>query len=168
MFQHLCGQEALSKVVLGTTKWTRTGQDIAKSHQEELQIVHWKPLIAKGAKVKSFTDNQSSAWTFIDTLITNRTQQKLQEIYLQIQGELVDKKKIIPETEAGKELRFTLKEVLEMQRKMASMERSMAAGGDEQAQQQLREAEEKITLLANQIKALKIPFSRKLKKLFGL
>ena len=168
MFQHLCGHEALSKVVLGTTKWKRTEHEIARAHQKELQDVHWRALMQKGAKVMPFVDTTASAQAFIKPLVANARKQKLTDIYLQIQKEMVDKKKIIPETEAGKELRFTLKEVLEMQQRMANMEKTLAADGDEHAQQQLQEAEEKIQLLLKQIKALRIPFSRKFRRLFGL
>ncbi|KAF8885389.1 P-loop containing nucleoside triphosphate hydrolase protein [Gymnopilus junonius] len=167
MFQHLCGQDAFSKVILGTTKWGRTEKAIADAHQKELKELHWKSLAIKGARVLPFLDTRASAWSFVDNLVSNLTRQRLGKVYLQIQRELGDEKKIVPETEAGKELRFTLKEVLEMQQKMADLEKSMAAGGDEQARSQLQEAEEKIQKLAVQIKALKIPLSRRLRRIFG-
>jgi len=162
MFQHLCGQEALSKVVIGTTKWGRIDREIAQEHHAELKDVHWEPLVRKGSLVRQFDDTQESAWGFIDAILRKIVRGRLFEVALQIQTELAKDNKIIPETEAGKELRFTLKEVLDMQKSMAAMEKSMAEGGDQEAQAKVQEAEEKMQLLVKQIRELKISRFRKL------
>ena len=74
-FQRLCGQQALSRIVIGTTKWSRIERELAESHSLELQDVHWKSLTDKGARVVRFEDSTESAWSFVDTLISTARQQ---------------------------------------------------------------------------------------------
>ncbi|KAF8885390.1 hypothetical protein CPB84DRAFT_132858 [Gymnopilus junonius] len=71
MFQYLCGQEALGRVIIGTTKWRRIDEKTGDANYKELQEVHWKTLTAKGARVRRFNDSTESAWSFIDVLNTN-------------------------------------------------------------------------------------------------
>ncbi|KAF4615066.1 hypothetical protein D9613_003470 [Agrocybe pediades] len=164
MFNHMCGNTALKKVIIGTTKWGRTPRDIGKKHEEELKKVHWLPMLEKGAKTKRFDDNHDSALSFIKQIVRD----EMLRTCLMIQEEIVDNKKIIPETQAGKELRYTLQEVLEMQRKMAELEQAMAEGrGDDVAQRAHEETRRKMDDLMLQIQQLKVPFFRKLKRIFG-
>lgn len=167
MFQHLCGDAALSKVVLGTTKWKRTPVDIGVSHEKELKEVHWKPLINKGSTVRRFVDDRQSAMSFVEGILQNLKRRETMDTFLQIQEEIAVDHKIIPETKAGKELRYTLQEVLEMQKQMVNLEASIAEGGDEDAQRKLEETQKKMETLVTQIKDLKIPFKRRVRSLFG-
>ncbi|KAF8884207.1 P-loop containing nucleoside triphosphate hydrolase protein [Gymnopilus junonius] len=166
MFQALCGQGALSKVILGTTKWGRISDRRAQAHEDELKRDHWKTLIAEGAKVRSFKhrNDTESAWRFIDIVVALVKKEDLNEVYLQIQRELGDEKKLIPETDAGKALRATLKEILDMEKQVAGLERNMAEGGDDRAQAKLLEAEEQINRLLKQIDDLKVPLSRRFQR----
>jgi len=163
MFNHMCGEAALKKVIIGTTKWKRTEDRIALEHEKELISEHWKTMIASGARTQRFENSYSSAFQFVKTVVTTM----LIDVCLAIQHEIVDDKKIIPETKAGKELRYTLKEVLEMQKKMAALELAMAQGVSiDGADQKLEETKQKIEALVVQIQQLKVPFFRKLKGFF--
>ncbi|PPQ70204.1 hypothetical protein CVT25_011555, partial [Psilocybe cyanescens] len=76
---------------------------------------------------------------------------------LAIQHELVDQGMIIPETAAGKELRYTLRQVLEHQKKFAQLSgKGMVDDPDE-----LAEAKREIEKLSKQLKELKVPLGRK-------
>ncbi|KAF9539710.1 hypothetical protein CPC08DRAFT_770924 [Agrocybe pediades] len=164
MFNHMCGNSALKKVIIGTTMWGRTPPDIGREHEKELKEVHWRPMLDKGAKTMRFEDSYDSALSFIKEIVRDR----LLQIYFMIQQEMVDDKKIIPETQAGKQLRYTLQEVLDMQKKMLELEKAMAeGGGDDAAQRAHEEARQKMDALMLQIEQLKIPFLRKLKRFFG-
>ncbi|KAF9561427.1 hypothetical protein CPC08DRAFT_603296, partial [Agrocybe pediades] len=159
MFNLMCGDAALGKVIIGTTKWGRTPAEIGRKHDNELKGVHWEPMLAKGARTRRFDDSYDSALSFIRDILRH----KLLEVYLQIQTEIVDDKKIIPETRAGKELRFTLEEVLAMQRRMAELEKRQAEGGGDDGVAQIhKEAQDKVDALIGQIQQLKVPFLRKL------
>ncbi|KDR74818.1 hypothetical protein GALMADRAFT_249713 [Galerina marginata CBS 339.88] len=175
MFREMCGDKALGKVVITTTKWKKLlimsdarDETLAEERQKELKSTHWKEILDNGASVLSFRDNNDSAWAIVSNILSRLKQTELLHIYLQIQKELGDEGKMIPETAAGKELRKTLTQALEMQKQLTSMEKNSAAHGSEDAQQRLAEASEMIEQLLNQLRDLKIPFGLKVKRLFGL
>ncbi|KDR79477.1 hypothetical protein GALMADRAFT_208830 [Galerina marginata CBS 339.88] len=159
MFRNMCGEDVLAHVVLGTTKWALNVPDSDRRHRQ-LESDFWKPLTDNGALVRRFRDTYESAWDFIHTILSRKVQQELAGTIFLIQKELVDKKLTLPETRAAEELRYTLQEVIAIQKKM----QSLGAGGDEDAQVQ-QEAREKVNLLMTQLKKLKIPFSPREKQL---
>ena len=158
----MCGEDDLDNIVLGTTKWALNVPDSRLRH-EQLVAEYWKPLLDKGAKAFCIDNTAESAWKLIERIISPRAQKTLNDTVLQIQREMVDKKKLIPETRAGKELRYTLEEVLDIHRKLLRMDTQ----GDEDSQAQHREAEEKVKLLVGQIQKLRIPLSRQLRSFFN-
>ena len=158
----MCGEDDLDNIVLGTTKWALNVPDSRLRH-EQLVAEYWKPLLDKGAKAFCIDNTAESAWKLIERIISPRAQKTLNDTVLQIQREMVDKNKLIPETRAGKELRYTLEEVLDIHRKLLRMD----AQGDEDSQAQHREAEEKVKLLVGQIQKLRIPLSRQLRSFFN-
>ncbi|PPQ93884.1 hypothetical protein CVT25_013430 [Psilocybe cyanescens] len=81
-------------------------------------------------------------------------------VILKIQQEIVVKRKIVPETEAGMELRLTLQQVLELQKKFAQSHSSDTPDNLEDAKKQLE-------ILHRQLQALKFLFSRRLLNLLG-
>ena len=159
MFRSLCGEDALENVVLGTTKWILNVPD-SELRDEQLKDYYWKPLIEKGAVALRFDNTYHSAWKFIEELVGE--QALIRRIALQIQTELAVDKKIIPETEAGRELRYTLQEILKIQEKL----RNLNATDDEEARTQRQEAQEKIKVLTGQIQRLKIPILRPFSRFF--
>ncbi|GLB39681.1 putative 50S ribosome-binding GTPase [Lyophyllum shimeji] len=164
VFNHLCGDAALSKVILGTTKWSRISADDGKRREEELIRVHWVTMIGKGSAVHRFQGDTESALGFI-SIVAHRT---AMDNVLEIQKELALDRKIIPETKAGKELRYTLQEVLEMQRQAVALEAASAEGKDPEAKAKLDEMREQIGLIAKNVKDLKIPLARRILRMLGL
>jgi len=163
MFRKLCGEDVLDNIVLGTTKWALNVPDSELRHSQ-LTADYWEPLLAKGAKAFRIEDNYESTWRLIERMISPRAQKTLNNTVLLIQREMVEKKMIIPETQAGKELRFTLQEVLDMHKKLLRLD---PRGDNEELQAQRREAQEKLKLLVGQIQKLRIPLRRQLRKLFS-
>ncbi|KAJ3517074.1 hypothetical protein NLJ89_g728 [Agrocybe chaxingu] len=175
MFNHLCGDAALDKVILAITKGGRLAPDNVKRREEELKSVHWKSMIDKRSVVRQFFGTTKSAQDIINIFLeraSRRQREQIMKLHIQIQAELVDNRKFIPQTEAGKQLRYTLQEVLALQKQMISLESDLAQGGDPEAEAKLREAEEKMRKMEDQVKALKVSLSnrigRKLKKLLGI
>jgi len=169
MFSRLVGEPAVNKIVLVTTNWGVSAEHEA-NRAGELQSTHWKSLIDSGAEVHRFFKDWNSAWDIIDVFLARvDTPQKL-PVYqaLKIQMELVDRHLMIPETAAGKELRYTLKQILEIQKEAAELEEVLAGGGDPTAKAKLEEAQKQMQQLQEQIKALKISLPRRLRRLFGL
>ncbi|KDR82105.1 hypothetical protein GALMADRAFT_207430 [Galerina marginata CBS 339.88] len=168
MLEHMCGEAALPKVILGTTKWAVLSKpEIASAHEAELQEQHWLPLTEKGSTVQRFEDTHESAKTFLDTILLNFRRDNLCEIALQIQHELAVDKKIIPETEAGKKLRYTLRELKEIVEEQKRRQASKAGNGDPEARASLDELQQKIEKIKQQIRNLKIPIGRRLRSFLG-
>jgi len=171
MFNRLCGDAALDKVVLCTNQWGRVTATDGERREAEMKELHWKVMMDKGSKVKRFMSHQSSAWEIVSVFLQRASQrrEKLgQEISLQIQDEIVVKRRLIPETKAGKELRFTLQEFLEMQKMAVALEEESARGGGTDVDGRLAETRDKMDKLTAQIQTLKVPLSRRFKRFLGL
>jgi len=171
VFNRLCGDAALDKVVLGTTKWSRLSQDDGLRREDELKEVHWKEMVNKGSQVRRFEGTQESAWKVVSVFLERASRRRKnlgEEISLQIQDEIAVKRRIIPETKAGKELRFTLQEFLEMQKMAVALEEEMARGGGWDVNAELEETRQKMVSITTQIKSLEVPLSRRIKRFLGL
>jgi len=166
VFQDLCGSKALSSVVVGITKSGDISKELSEKRQNELSSGYWKEMIDAKATVRELENNTSSARNVINDLLKNvppttrPTSVTAVEIAVDIQREIVDFLKLVPETNAGKRLKSTLKEVLELQKKLA-----LEAENDVEARNKYSETVKNLDV---QIKALKIPFSHRLLAIFGL
>ncbi|KAF8908552.1 hypothetical protein CPB84DRAFT_1674206, partial [Gymnopilus junonius] len=99
ILDHLCGSKVFRNVVLVTTKWNRETPDRhCERHELELRDNYWKPLITQGSSMERFQE-ESDASKFVD-LILSRTSDH--GIVLDIQKEMVDERKSVSETKAGK------------------------------------------------------------------
>ena len=121
MFHQLCGDKALARVVLGTTNWGEVEEDVGKNRETQLAKTFWKPMTASGSKLLRFYKTEESAVTFVDAIL-GRLKSGEEDNVLRIQNELVELERRIPETDAGKELRYTLQQLLEMQKEGANSE----------------------------------------------
>jgi hypothetical protein len=100
MFQKLCGSDALSSIILVTTHWSSFNDDDfyeSQDKEEELRREYWKALLKRGSKMLRFDNTYSSAWNIIDSLPETT-------VSLEIQREMVDEGKSLPETAAGRSL----------------------------------------------------------------
>jgi hypothetical protein len=158
MFHVLCGDAALKKVVLVTSKWGRLSIGDGKSREDELKKVHWQSLIKSGSEVRSFQGDYESAWDVINLFLERASDEKRRRITtigLKIQREMVDAHKIIPQTKAGKKLRYSLEELLDLQQRVATLEAELAKGGNADAEAKLRETEENMQKVVGQIQSLR-------------
>jgi hypothetical protein len=165
MFRKLCGEKADKSVVLGTTKWSDVMPEVGSRREAELKDRYWKDMIDAGTWVKQFDGTSSSAWKIVNIILD-----KVEETdRLQIQRELVELSYSIPETEAGQTLRYTLQQLLEMQKKMAEeLEAQTVVGGDSYIRAKLEENRNQIGKILKQVKALQIPLPRRIMRFFHL
>jgi len=164
MFGELCGDQAVRKVVLVTTMWDKGKRDPRTYNQREKELFdnYWKTMIRYGASTARFSNSADSAWEIIDPIL----KQHETEVLL-LQEELVDLKRALRETQAGKTLYSDLQRLLADKRDTL---RSLAEQAREQSNPQLAqklEAELKriqrdFDKTFNDIKSLKIPFGRRL------
>jgi hypothetical protein len=165
MFRKLCGDGAAASVILGTTKWAEVHQGVAERREKQLIETYWRDMTGQGSRVRRFLDTSESAWTIVYCILDALA--KIEA--LKIQEELVNLQEIIPETDAGKTLRYTLQQLLEMQKQMAEELAAQAAGGDDaQVQAKLEEHRNQMRTTLKQINDLKISLSRRMKGFFGL
>jgi len=169
MFRQLCGEKALAKVILVTTSWEEVTQDVGDRREKQLADKFWKEMIILGSKMRRFHKTKTSALAILDDILGETGSREPggsapgaartdSDDALQIQHELVDLQQYIPETSAGKELRYTLQQLLKMQK-------DMAGGGDPEEEAELAAKQEKVR---KQINDLKIPLPRRILLFFGL
>ncbi|KAG6820496.1 hypothetical protein H0H93_016303 [Arthromyces matolae] len=160
MFEKLCGPNAASSITLATTKWTEVKESVGRQREAQLRDEHWKDMLRDGSKIRRFEGSRDSAQKIVNEILARKALDATQ-----IQGELVDVDKLLAETDAGRTLRYTLKELLEQQKKMA--ERLRQEGGDD-ANAQLVENDNKIRAILGQIHDLNIPLGRKIMRWLGI
>jgi len=116
----MCGDAGCSKVIIGTTEWQSTAPGVAQSHQNELESVHWGPMIQKGIRVLQFHDNRDSAIKFVEAIVRSRKPDTLftGQSVLHVDDKTSD-------TDIGKQEevtpRQTLKKMLERQRELVDL-----------------------------------------------
>jgi len=164
LFAKMCGTETFGKVIIGTTHWSQVNPAVRESRTTELCQEHWKEMLEKGCRTMTFTDSYDSAISFLE-LVTSHISK---EIFMQIQRELVDEKKILPETAAARELSSALEIMFQLKKEAAALEAKLAKGGTPEDIEQLKQTKKTMKAILGQIEELKTPFSRKLKKFFGL
>lgn len=170
--QKTCGDDALRNVVLGTTKWgygtTKWGYANAKADQRretQLQDTYWKEMVQHGSVIMQVHSDSSSTWDIINHILCN------EEInFVLTQAEILDLQKAIPDTEAGKMLRYTFQELLEQQKNIAhKLERgNTTKKGDTLVQEELLENRQRMDETIGQIHELKVPLGVRIKRFFRL
>ena len=122
MFSQFCGDKALARVVLGTTNWGEVEKDVGAMREEQLAKTFWKPMTASGSKLLRFDKTERSARAFVDAIL-GQLKSGGKDNFLRIQKEVVELERRIHETAAGKELRYTLEQLLEMQKEGVNIEK---------------------------------------------
>jgi hypothetical protein len=120
IFEQLCGENALGSIILTTTMWDEVEPMIGDQRERELKDEYWGPMIRQGSRVKRFMTTLDSAQEIVETLILNNkgVLTALNKSVMLLQQELVDQRKAISETAAGKALYLELAESLEKQREV--------------------------------------------------
>jgi hypothetical protein len=162
----------MRQVSFVTTKWGKlhTIED-GVQHVSELKAKFWAPMIKLEASVfnlqppsptsaQSKIENSRSPWDIIHELIVSMNARNI-ELILLIQEELVDKKFFLWETQAGRELRVKLEQLLQDTK---SLRREAKTRG--YSKERLREQQEKIDDLTQQLLLLKPSMGARFKRWF--
>jgi hypothetical protein len=163
MFDKLCGDNALKNVILATTKWGDIELDVGQRRERQLSDTYWKKMLAQGSQMTRFMGMHDSALATISLILSKDPVDAL------IQEELVDLQKILPETEAGKTLRYTLQELLEAQTKSAQqLQKENETQGNEGLRQRQEETLKQLRSTLQQIRELEVPLGRRILAFFSL
>ncbi|KAJ3571940.1 hypothetical protein NP233_g3415 [Leucocoprinus birnbaumii] len=116
MFAKLCGDIAMTQVILVTTFWERgDARRAGESRVKELREIYWKPLLEKGSSVDALkTTTSTEAWRVISALLSKRVKESERVL---LQEEVVDQKIAFNETEAAQTLYTELQKQLAMKKK---------------------------------------------------
>ena len=155
VFQKLCGEDALKRVVLCTTKWSDIYEEDGERRTEQLKDIYWKEMIKGGSTVHKFKHSQKSAWDVIAPIIEQHRNGKMDA--LQIQEELVNEMKLIPDTEAGRQLRYSLDQLLTSLKRASSKDSSRR-----------KELDAQIAAIRVQMRAMHIPVTQRILGLLDL
>jgi hypothetical protein len=134
VFHRICGEKAMERVVMATTHWDAIMPTSGEDREQELRVF-WKDILSEGAELMRIQDPQADSHRIVDHILRLHAAQ----VAIQIQEELVDLDKRIPRTEAGKLLRHTMQEFLEMQNKDADETDPEIQGRVAVVQEQLRQ-----------------------------
>ncbi|KAJ8515458.1 hypothetical protein ONZ45_g7118 [Pleurotus djamor] len=167
MFAQLCGSEAAEGVILTTTMWGKlASRSIGEKREKEMTEKFWKDMLEKTAKVARFEASYDSAWQVIGLVSATAKAEKLL-----LQEEMVDLRKRLSETGAGKTLWDTLQKQLDEEKKLlnelcieAEMQDNPKLAADLRAQYE--RVHQQLEATFEQIKTLKIPFGRRLSLFF--
>ena len=98
MFKKLVGDSSLKNVVLATTMWDLVTPEDGEAREADLKARYWDQLVRFGMQVRRL-DRAGANWSIVDELMKNIDPQPLL-----IQTELVDDRKTLDQTTAGKEV----------------------------------------------------------------
>jgi len=154
MFGELSGNKSAKKVILATTMWDKVSETEGEKREVALKERYWNVMIHHGAIVERFLNTRESAWAVINRLVERERNKSA----LLLQEELVDLKKRLIETNAGKALYLDLQVLIEKQnRSICSVEQAKESENDPEAEIDLQ-ALQKILQDADN---LKIPLGRR-------
>ncbi|KAH6905909.1 hypothetical protein BKA70DRAFT_1430326 [Coprinopsis sp. MPI-PUGE-AT-0042] len=164
MFTKLCGENSYKKVVMATSQWPAFPEEAPVNltdREGELKQSYWGDLVSGGAAVRQIAAPGDESLIVEHLIRVFLEFEKKEETMhpLLIQKEIVDLERSIPATEAGQELRYTLQELVNLQR--AEQANALDEAGK-------RELAHQIALAQRQIKQLKMPLSDRFKRFFGL
>jgi len=166
MFGELCGDQAVKKVVFATTMWDRVVRETGVRRENELFENYWKTMINYGASTARFSNTADSAWQIVEIILKHHETE-----VLLLQEEIVDLKRSLNETQAGKTLYSDLQRLLAEQRDTVRSlaEQARDESNPELARQldaELKRIQKDFDKTFSEIKDLKIPFGKSLMMFF--
>lgn len=169
MFNQLCGDGALTNVVLVTTMWSKVRREVGEQRQQDLQNNFWKDMLVgdKAATTARFDMTYDSAWA----VITGKSSGERHELL--VQEEMVDLDRRLSETKAGKMLFKELQTVLAKQQE--TMRKLKEQAGTQSDQELVKELEreyddmqERWRATLDEAQKMKIPIGRRLVLFFSM
>ncbi|KAL0948457.1 hypothetical protein HGRIS_011030 [Hohenbuehelia grisea] len=168
MFGGLCGNRASANVILATTMWNdRLRGALGDQRELELKEKYWKPMLDLGSKMLRFDGTHDSAWQIVDCLLDR----KQAPPPLLLQEELVDLRKVLVETEAGKRLYSELHQIFNdhrtaVRRLLDEARKQSDATVTSSLTARIGDLEKSANTVLGQMDEMKIPMSRRLISIF--
>ncbi|KAI6006461.1 P-loop containing nucleoside triphosphate hydrolase protein [Pisolithus marmoratus] len=101
IFQKLCGNKAMSRVVLVTTMWDEVDEYVGNERLEELKGNYWKQMIALGSRTYCYQNTYESSRQLLSQLVGRKP------FKVSLQNEMVDHGQKLQHTRAER-MQFSL------------------------------------------------------------
>jgi len=114
LFKKLCGAKFFELVILMTTMWPENEDEDEKifhDHESQLRREYWADIIRNPKQIQRFRGTRTSAWNILEELLSLAAVRQHRKI-LEIQQELVDLSKRVPDTNAGRQLHGMIGELV--------------------------------------------------------
>ncbi|KAH7114770.1 hypothetical protein B0J13DRAFT_681560 [Dactylonectria estremocensis] len=154
MFKKLCGPDALKRVILVTSMWDKVPAEEGTRREEELLNTEefWGYMMSKGSTCRRHSNTLASAREIVQCLTKHSS-----AITTNIQQELVDEKRTLEDTSAGRELESELRKEREMWTKqLRETEEEMKEAirlRDREAEKMMREERDRFSHLIKKAEA---------------
>ena len=158
MFRKLCGDEALGNVVLGTTMWGDVSLEKGQQHEQQLRSTYWEEMLQQGSVIMRVHGDSASAWEIVNHILESSRVE-----FVRIQEVLLELQKVIPDTDAGRTLRYTLEELREQ---LLAEERAANIGDEQLRWKELEEIRKRMRDNMDEIQKLQVPLSERIKRFF--
>lgn len=146
MFNKLCGENALHKVILVTTMWENLktqDQGVARENELRSTIDFWGWMWERGSKIERHTNDAESAKRLVEMFLPSDKQKAPEHVVLTIQEEMADENKLLEDTKAGEAVRASLKkEGLRLSQALKEYQQSAREAMLERDNRRQREMEE--------------------------
>jgi chromosome condensin MukBEF ATPase and DNA-binding subunit MukB len=165
IFGKLCGQISMPNIILVTTMWSKVDQETAERRETDLKREYWKDMIRDGCRTERFKDSYESAWRIVGKLLGKES------VLVSLPREIVDGNLRLNETQAGIVLNKELKKLIRGKQEAARRLREQMGKQTndfvvQELNQQQKEIDTKIRQIADQLREMKIPFTRKIRLFF--
>jgi hypothetical protein len=155
VFQKICGNHSLSKVILATTRWDICPKESGDKRERELVDTFWSEMLSVSAphraEMTRLKNSKDSAWSLIKLVLERNVDSRIDGVILTIQDQIVDRSRKLKRTDAAQELRRKLEELLKESGSTTSQVRK-----------------EKLKSLAAEAAKLRLPLGTRLMKFLGV
>jgi len=164
MFGELYGDEVFERVIFVTTMWDKVDLQTGEMREANFLNRNWAGMMDLGARYERFDNTERPAWKIIESLAAKPKAVPLQE-------EMVDLKRHLNETKAGKTLYDNLHLLVEKQRQVVEqLERDAKVQNQPALAAEMREEqacmEEELQRIVTQIETMKIPLGQRIALFF--
>jgi len=106
MFEQLCGKDAFNAVTFVSTMWGEVELSVGEEREKELKGQYWRSMFDNGSRYERFTGTLDSVCDSVYPLLlwNEKAITALHNATFHLQKEIVEEKKALPETNAGRAL----------------------------------------------------------------
>ena len=142
MLREICGESAWKKFIFVTNMWEDHSQTTNEAHERELRGKLFKPALDMGAQIVRHHNTVESAHNIIQMIVADGP------VVLQIQRELVDQRRYIGDTAAGKAITQEPKEQIRRhEAELTTVREEVEEALGEEDEERRRELEEEEMML---------------------